>query len=872
MWHGPSTIVEDNGTAQGANSGLRKALGICLTGGLRGICERAHGPQQLYNRLLRPFERLGGFDVFATVSFEDCDRARALLGSPPINAHILCYDSLEVPRREYEWTQHSPLADPDVCPGTYCGYVWRDVANCGRLLRRRISQGASYWRVARARADLVWELFPRDPEVAFADDHVIWGYALPDAQWIAMPDRFAIGPQHLMLDFYFRTYQWMLNPQNWPIYDAHNSPPCVRRGHMELRINEAGDSYEAAHVRGKTWACPEHSARRMAYPGPENVLEAWLRSRNVAFRLRRDVCFNHIRRQCGLKQDSVCERRPKRNWHGVVLNDWEVAPFDQGEPFNDFVERQVGKDGYMKLESGLLHHDGLWTAQLAELMFEEWGRQGRPPRIVDLGCGRGALVEQLDRFNLPVVGVDGSEMAQIALRIRGLRADLASGEVFGNLQACEDKPNKVWCRWLRGLGGSDWALSLDVLQDIPRSRIYALAKHLRRHGKQGAIISWLGATHSASKRELLRHMRSAGYTRDSQMTARLRQFGGLLNSPSHRRALVLRKHHREDVVCDLRLLEPEEDSGWCVFRQSFGCVDDGIWVHFGCAARFHWWQSRGAGIVLSCRSEQNEYAECGRPAESVRESSIDHPLEGVLHTPSTEGFEWAEECAACHVLRSDLMKIDRKAFLAQHSREHLHSFSQVFGLPVGHLFDALDPLTSETDAVWLGDIAARLLTMALLRTFKLCMLAGQHLVADASWWSRNEWPQLRNTFVLASSAIWPSIEGDLERFATLISCLRVAIVHLRKLGWSSIADAQRSRSQDGTCEPWPRQLNLDSPCAEAMVSQLDREGLHRFPPDKRSVSFSQHGDSWHAQYIAGAPLARYLYRVSYHATAVGWIP
>lgn len=60
---------------------------------------------------------------------------------------------------------------------------------------------------------------------------------------------------------------------------------CQRRGHMWLQDGELRST-------GKIWPCPEHSARGLAYPGPENVLEARLMRASVRFRLRGDICFN----------------------------------------------------------------------------------------------------------------------------------------------------------------------------------------------------------------------------------------------------------------------------------------------------------------------------------------------------------------------------------------------------------------------------------------------------------------------------------------------------------------------------------------------------------------------------------------------------
>jgi len=49
-------------------------------------------------------------------------------------------------------------------------------------------------------------------------------------------------------------------------------------------------------------------------------------------------------------------------------------------------------------------------------------------RILDLGCGDGALTEKLERLGCRVVGVDASAAQVAAARARGLEAHVASGE------------------------------------------------------------------------------------------------------------------------------------------------------------------------------------------------------------------------------------------------------------------------------------------------------------------------------------------------------------------------------------------------------------------------------------------------------------
>ena len=64
------------------------------------------------------------------IALQDCRKARELL-----EAEVLCVDSLFMNVEELYWLQEGPRADPDICPGHHCVYVWRDVATCGRLMR-----------------------------------------------------------------------------------------------------------------------------------------------------------------------------------------------------------------------------------------------------------------------------------------------------------------------------------------------------------------------------------------------------------------------------------------------------------------------------------------------------------------------------------------------------------------------------------------------------------------------------------------------------------------------------------------------------------------------------------------------------------------
>ncbi|CAJ1400688.1 unnamed protein product [Effrenium voratum] len=620
-----------------------KRLALCLSGQLRG----RSGVEDL--RWVRRFQ---SFDAFAVVPMEDCRRARELLTESFLQAEVLCVDGLFMSPEELRWLSEAPKADPAICPGHHCVYVWRDVETCGRLLRRHMARfRRSYWRVVRMRLDLHMEIFPQDVAAAFADEETIWAYAIPDRQWIAMPDRFALGPQQLMLDVYFTTYTWMLARESWQHYDPFFRPACQRRGHLLV----VGGRVEAL---AKTWPCPEHSARGLAYPGPENVLEARLLTyevpggHGVAFRLRRDICFS--------QGDNFCERVPIRHRHGYWMN-------GRSENWTRFVSRQAAVPGSEKLETRLLGYDATFAARLAEFLFEQWAEA--PPKVLVLGAGRGALAEQLGRWGLPVAAVDGNCLVHFTSG-HGLCADLMEDLGLAWRRSCEAPNAKSFCSWLHG-PRVDWAVALNLVRDIPRFLMSRLAAALR-HGR-GIILSWTPRRpcEAAKMRRLRELLHRAGYRPDRSASRQLRIFGGLLCCPWNEHALVLRRQRERFWGCGLQPKQLPHSAG-CVFGQNYGCVEGGVWAHFGCRARF------GA---VACSSEW-DYTECPWQGPAPLQRRFSRPQRSV---PVARALQ-----------RSDLSQTNRVEASVNSSR-----FTRLFGLPLSWLYDAMDPLTT-TAGEWSG--------------------------------------------------------------------------------------------------------------------------------------------------------------------------
>lgn len=53
-------------------------------------------------------------------------------------------------------------------------------------------------------------------------------------------------------------------------------------------------------------------------------------------------------------------------------------------------------------------YDTILAARLVHFFLSEAARLGHPPRILDMGCGRGSYVEVFKSWGLPVMGVDGN--------------------------------------------------------------------------------------------------------------------------------------------------------------------------------------------------------------------------------------------------------------------------------------------------------------------------------------------------------------------------------------------------------------------------------------------------------------------------------
>lgn len=53
-------------------------------------------------------------------------------------------------------------------------------------------------------------------------------------------------------------------------------------------------------------------------------------------------------------------------------------------------------------------YDTVLAARFVHFFLSEAVRLGHPPRIIDMGCGRGSYVEVFKSWGLPVMGIDGN--------------------------------------------------------------------------------------------------------------------------------------------------------------------------------------------------------------------------------------------------------------------------------------------------------------------------------------------------------------------------------------------------------------------------------------------------------------------------------
>ncbi|OLP84946.1 hypothetical protein AK812_SmicGene34122 [Symbiodinium microadriaticum] len=528
--------------------------------------------------------------------------------------------------------------------------------------------------------------------------------------------------------------------------------------------------------------------------GPENVLEARMLTfqasgnRGVTVRLRSDICFSHLTQI----PDSSCKQLPERHPHGYWTHDWDTSAL-KGSMFQAYLQRQAASPGSAKTETRLFLYDGIFAAGLADFFLAEWGAKesrghSRPPKILILGAGRGALAEQLARWGLPAVAIDGNCMVEFTAEHRGLCADVVHPRGLGawaeaaclgaevpltprvdpELKALGSKETKVWCHWLQGVSKSDWALALNLLPEIPRHLLPRLARTLSL-GLEGVILTMpVGRPlQDAKRRDLVRALRHRGYAVDRDASRHLGALGGLLCCSWNADTIVLRRR-RKETACSARVIQQLEGSLPCVLHQNYGCVHGGVWVHFGCRGYF---TNGGHGSTL-CSSPLSEYAECpwqGAKTELPRKRKL-----RSAHRPAA--------LVARALFRSDMAHEGKVANASGSS----HWYTRLFGLPLSGLYEAMDPLSFGT-GVWPDSVQERLFLVAALRALKLATgsFVG-HGLARASTRIARSHRALKSAVSMLE--IKAKFSGPAERqcASLMLECLRV-IADLNHAGLQSMS-------------------------------------------------------------------------------------
>lgn len=328
---------------------------VCVTGQLRGVC-KPHHVWFLVNRLLAAFAPRA--DLFVVVPAGDsCQRAAALF---PNASELSCVRDSPLSVAERRWVEEGPK----MCWGRekYLMQL-RLVHRCGELVRQHMRQGASYRWVVRSRADVLWSRFPADEKTLLDSSsdalQLAWW---PLLQWQAMADNFAIGRLEHMLH-YFDQYDYVLNPRSWPDYDRPDGDVVGKRGVFGHACNY-----------------------------PELILERYLFSKRVPVRYSRSFCFTRMR-ECGAPIENHCGARQAQQgrndlapYLNYVLNGQELLA-EQTFPAH-------------------FEHDAIFTGKLIEFFHREQSRLARPPKVVDLGAGRGTLMQEFRAWNVVAVGVD----------------------------------------------------------------------------------------------------------------------------------------------------------------------------------------------------------------------------------------------------------------------------------------------------------------------------------------------------------------------------------------------------------------------------------------------------------------------------------
>ncbi|CAE7822693.1 hypothetical protein AK812_SmicGene15013 [Symbiodinium microadriaticum] len=422
-----------------------RELALCLVGQLRGVC-KAEDFFSLFHVMLADFESVDAFLVFPDSSCLE-DRAIFQAAADKWHSNLRIFtrcqpDSLDDPAESQlmewftgnRWWVHH----------WYNVSRWRNnilslkhVHYCGQEVAKRFEE-TSYRFVARVRPDAEWFSFVTRLELeSLVPGHILMNFVAMPIQGIT-EDSFAIGAARDMAAYFSLYADTLLDVDR---LETTEVPWC--NAHATLR--------STGHCR-TVW--------------PENLLEEHLRRQKIVqVQKRKSICFNRVA-PCMQGRHHYCSEFRK---HARGYLESKLEAF-----------QSLDRDFFLTASGSYADYDTVFAARLVHFLLEEAIRLGHPPRVLDMGCGRGSYVEVLRSWGIPVMGVDGNAIVLRTIQENGFLWDLtepldlrkAFGPQVSSRQACEfelDEGDRRQVRELQQqlseLSGSD--LRLGILSIIP---------------------------------------------------------------------------------------------------------------------------------------------------------------------------------------------------------------------------------------------------------------------------------------------------------------------------------------------------------------------------------------------------------------------
>lgn len=371
-----------------------RELAVCLVGQLRGIC-KAEDFSSLFNVALSNFESVDVYLVFPDTSCKQdvalFKEAASIFHHNDLRTFPLCQrDELTPAELDFEdWFQNHEWWAKHWHAKGYGGN--NQTAALRRLMlankhvtacAKEVSSRATDYRfVSRLRPDVEWVSFVDRKSLEMS----VPGRVL--ANFVAMPiqgvveDTFSIGAPEDMKKYFSFYEKQTLDVTN---LEQTNSPWCV--AHATLR--------EATHCK-KIF--------------PENLLEEHLRRQQLQLQKRQDICFERLA-PCMQQRNHYCTRYKQ---HPRGYSQSHSKAFLEGD-----------RDFFLTASGSYADYDTVLAARFVHFFLSEAIRLGHPPRIIDMGCGRGSYVEVFKSWGLPVMGIDGNTVITRSVRVNSFLWDL----------------------------------------------------------------------------------------------------------------------------------------------------------------------------------------------------------------------------------------------------------------------------------------------------------------------------------------------------------------------------------------------------------------------------------------------------------------